>query len=81
MLSLFLFAAAGVGAATTDWGPLQSAAQEYAMCAHTAATPYVRSSKSPESVADAAVLACADKAELMHAAIRNIFEPLAPSKA
>ena len=68
-------------APVTDWGPMMKAAELYAQCAHTAAGPYVRSTRSVEEVVETAMRSCSQEERQMHSATRKAYEPLGLSEA
>ena len=69
MLIAFFVSAAPV----TDWGPLMTSAEKYAICAASAAGPYVRSKRSVESVVETAMKACPSQAQTMRAATVTVY--------
>jgi hypothetical protein len=73
--------AALVAASNTDWGPLQTAAQSYGMCAHQAAGKWVTSAMGTEAIVEKAMASCAAEQQKLKAVTRETLAPLAPSKA
>lgn len=76
-----LLAAAFAVAPTTDWGPLNNAAQDYSMCAHNAARKWVTSPMSTELIVEKAMASCAAQQQELKEVTRKTFEPSAPSQA
>jgi hypothetical protein len=68
-------------APATDWGGLQAAAESYAICTHTAAGPYVRSSRNVESIVKLAMQHCTREAQRMRVETRKAYEPIGLSQA
>jgi hypothetical protein len=68
-------------APVTDWGPMMKAAQLYAERTHAAAGPYVRSTRSVETVVETAMRSCSQEERHMQSEARKAYEPLGLTEA